>query len=123
MKIEIEAHRAMIAALRKGGARGAWLELLSEVLRVAGPKAEFVRHSERPWASVTFGGSRHSVRLVFVGAPAVADGERFVVALPDHEFNLRGRLVAEATIGAIDHDLTAGPRLTVDAELLVLDDA
>jgi hypothetical protein len=31
--------------------------------------------------------------------------------------------VADTTIVAVDHDLANGPRLTIEAELLVLEDA
>ena len=113
----------MIDALRREGARGPWLALLSALVALAGPGMQFLRHSERPWASATFSGARHNFALVFEGIEAVAAGEGFIAALPDHEFRLRAQLVADATITAVEHDLTAGPRLRVEAELLVLDEA
>lgn len=118
------AHRCpMIEALRREGARGPWLALLSELVALAGPEVQFLRHSERPWASATFSGARHNFALVFAGDEAIAAGESFIAALPDHEFHLRGQLVADATITAAEHDLTSGPRLSVEAGLLVLDEA
>ena len=113
---------AMIDALRREGARGTWLALLTELVHLAGSEVEFLSHSERAWSSATFSGARHGFHLAFQGVAAVAAGERFIAALPDHEFRLCGRLVADATITAAHHDLGNGPRLTVDAELLVLDE-
>jgi hypothetical protein len=113
----------MIDALRAEGARGPWLALLAQVVDLAGPSVQFLRHGERPWASATFCGARHSFALLFEGAQAVAAGEDFIAALPDHEFRLRGQLVADATITAAEHNLGSGPRLTVEADLLVLDEA
>lgn len=123
MLIEPARHCAMIEALRREGARGTWLALLKELADLAGPAIQFQRHSERPWSSATFSGARHSFRLAFEGIEAVTAGEALIAALPDHEFRVRGQLVADATISAAEHDLTAGPRLTVEADLLVLDEA
>ncbi|MET1756756.1 hypothetical protein ABVV53_15025 [Novosphingobium sp. RD2P27] len=122
MLVEPARHCAMIEALRKGGARGPWLGLLREVLALAGPEAQFLRHSERPWSSATFSGARHTVVLAFEGVSAVAQGEAFIAALPDHEFTLRGSLVADATISSAAHSVLPSPRLLLEAELLVLDD-
>jgi hypothetical protein len=114
---------AMIETLRREGARGPWLALLGELVALAGAGTQFLHHSERPWSSATFSGARHGFMLAFEGAEAVAGGERLIAALPDHEFNLRGRLVADATITAVEHSLVDGPHLTVETELLVLDEA
>jgi len=103
--------------------RGAWLRILNEVLTLAGPGATFQRHSEKPWASATFSGARHHIVLGFEGADAVMRGETYIDALPDHEFTIPGKLVADASIVAVDHTAGAQPRLTVEAELLVLDDS
>lgn len=89
---------------------------------LAGGQAEIVSHAERSWASVTFAGTRHSVGLMFDGAEAVAMGEAFIDALPDHEFTLPRELVADAAIVAVEHSLLPAPRLTVTCELLLLDE-
>jgi hypothetical protein len=123
MHVEATNHCAMIQALRREGARGAWLRLLTEVLRLAGPAAQFERHSERPWSSTTFSGARHTIRLSFKGAAQVGRGETFIACLPDHEFTLAGRIVADASVTSAEHSLIEGPSLVVEAELLVLDDA
>jgi hypothetical protein len=123
MQAEILSRHPTVDALRAMGARGPWIALLDAILKLAGSSALFAGHTERPWASVTFSGARHRFRFVFEGHPAVARGEAFLAALPDHPFDLRGQLVADTTIVAVDHDLANGPRLTIEAELLVLEDA
>lgn len=104
------------------GRRRPWRALLSAVTELAGGKAELLRHVERPWASVTFSGTRHTVILAFSGAEAVAAGEVFIAALPEHEFTMPGQLVADAAVTAVEHIALPGPRLTVEVELLLLED-
>ncbi len=97
---------------------------LREVVRLlAGNHATVVVHTERPWASVTFEGARHAFELAFEGPEAVAAGEAFIEALPDHEFVMPGQLVADASVTAVDHRLLPEPHLTVTCELLLLKDA
>lgn len=126
MHIDLVRDRSMMSALRgqpeRLTPRRPWLRLLSEVLKLAGDKAEFLRHSERPWASATFSGSRHRVLLVFMGHEAIAQGETFISALPDHEFTIPGHLVADATVVSVDHENGPVSHMTVEAELLLLED-
>lgn len=103
--------------------RRPWRALLKALAELAGDEAELLRHAERPWASVTFAGSRHTIALSFRGARAIAAGEAFVAALPGHEFALPGQLVAEATVVAAEHALLPEPALTVEVELLLLEEA
>lgn len=102
--------------------RGPWLRLLSEVLQMAGPNAAFLRHAERTWASATFTGARHTIALAFEGDEGVLPGETFIAALPDHEFTVPRHVVADATIVAVDHQHLPERRLTVEVELLLLED-
>ncbi|MDE2597283.1 MAG: hypothetical protein KGL44_10440 [Sphingomonadales bacterium] len=102
--------------------RSPWMQLLSAVLVLAGGKAELLRHAERGWASATFSGTRHTLALSFTGPEAVAAGEALIDALPDHEFTIHGQLVADAAVVSVDHRLDAGPCLTVELELLLLED-
>ncbi|MXO56547.1 hypothetical protein GRI36_06595 [Altererythrobacter gangjinensis] len=87
---------------------------------MAGGQAIINRYSEHAWASITFSGTRHSVRLLFEGAKQTEAGETFIANLPDHEFTLPGQLVADATIVSADHSLLPCPRLEVECELLLL---
>lgn len=123
MRYDPETHTAMQAAIGPSTARRPWLRLLSSVLSLAGTGAELLRHAERPWASATFSGTRHTIALSFRGDDAIAAGEAFVAALPDHEFAIPGQLVADAVIVAVDHALLPEPCMTIEAELLLLDDA
>ncbi len=99
------------------------MPLLNALLELAGGKAELLRHAERAWASVTFTGTRHEVTLAFAGAEAVAAGEAFIAALPDHEFAIPRQLVADATVLSVEHTHLPEPRLAVEAQLLLLEDA
>ena len=122
MQIDPAEDRTMMQTLRQHSARKPWLQLLTAVLHLAGGKAELLRHSERPWASVTFSGTRHTIALSFSGTEAVAAGEVFIVELPDHEFAISRQIVADAAITAVEHKTRPEPNLTVEVELLLLDD-
>lgn len=102
--------------------RTPWKALFDALLRLGEDRAEIVRHAERPWASVTFSGTRHTVALNFTGAAAVAAAERFIDALPEHEFAIPRQLVAEAAVVSVDHHLLPEAAMTVECELVLLDD-
>lgn len=96
---------------------------LREALMALGDfHGQVISHSERAWASITFAGARHTLALLFAGEEAIEPGERFIAALPDHEFALPGQLVADAAITQADHRLLPTPRLVVQCELLLLED-
>jgi hypothetical protein len=121
MQIDINADRQMMNKARAPHVRRPWLHLLSAVLQLAGGKAELLRHSERPWASVTFSGSHHTIALNFSGLEAIAMGEAFIAALPDHEFTLPRQIVADASVVTVDHAVSPEARLMVEVELLLLE--
>ena len=123
MQIDLTADAAMLSAARRHSRRTPWMPLLSALLELAQGKAELLRHSERAWASVTFSGTRHTVVLAFAGHAAVSTGENFVAALPDHEFTIPRQLVADAAVLRVDHTMLPEPRLEVEVELLLLDEA
>ncbi len=85
-------------------------------------KGEIRQHSERPWASITFNGTRHKLRIQFEGAEQVAVGESFIAQLPEHEFTIAGQLVAEAKIAQVDHQLSPTPQMQVECEILLIED-
>jgi hypothetical protein len=103
--------------------RGPSERLREALVALADGRASIVHHSEKSWASITFAGARHRLELVFEGALAIEAGERFIAALPDHEFAIPGQLVAEATVTAVDHRLAPEPRMAVTCEILLLADA
>ena len=96
--------------------------LLGALHALAGGQGIVLRHEERAWASITFSGARHTVTLRFDGDAAVAAGEQFIAALPDHEFAIPQRLVADAAIVAVRHALLPEPSLEVECEVLLLDE-
>jgi hypothetical protein len=123
MQLDPAIGNAMVEATRKYARRGPWMQLLSALMALAEGKAELVRHAERAWASVTFSGSRHSITLAFTGAEAVAAGEDFIEALPDHEFTIPRQLVADVVVLALDQVLLPEPRLEIAIEVLLLEDS
>jgi hypothetical protein len=115
-----DATQAMTRSVR--GARRPWMPLLSALLELAEGHGELVRHSERPWASITFSGSRHTVALIFAGAEAMAAGGRFIEALPEHEFEIPRHLVADAAVISVLQETLPQQRMSVEVELLLLED-
>lgn len=97
--------------------------LLRAVLALAGPHAELMEHSEAPWASVTFAGTRHAIVLRYQGWEACDAAEELMAALPEHEFTIPRTLVADAAVVRIDQTLLPEPEMTMELALLLLDDA
>lgn len=93
------------------------------VLALCDYRGQVITHSEKAWASITFAGARHTFALVFAGDEAIEAGERFIAALPEHEFTIPGQIVAEAAITEAEHRLLPHPRLAVQCELLLLEDS
>ena len=98
------------------------MQLLDAVMRLAGPHAELLRHAERPWASATFQGTRHTIALWFEGIEGAVPGEAFIAALPEHEFTISRQIVADAAVSEVDLEMLPRQRLTVEVELLLLED-
>jgi hypothetical protein len=115
--------QALDQALKAPRMRRPWLPLLAALLDLTQSKGELVSHGERPWASVTFSGTRHSLIFVFNGDEAIAAGEDFIACLPEHEFAIPGQLVADAAIVRVEHCALPALKLTVEAELLLLDES
>ena len=110
-------------ARRPAPARRSTGDRLREALLALGDfRGEVITHTEKAWASITFSGSRHSLALLFAGEEAVEAGERFIAALPDHEFAIAGQLVADATVTEAEHRLLPTARLVVQCELLLLEE-
>lgn len=97
--------------------------LREALLALAEQRGEVLIHREKAWASITFAGTRHTLSLRFTGSEAVAAGERFVAALPEHEFAIPGQLVADATVSEVEDRFLPEPLLVVGCELLLLEEA
>ena len=110
-----------IAAKSRAERRDPANQLLAALFALGGGHGALLRHDERKWASITFSGCNHSFSFRFEGEAGVAAGEAFVAALPEHEFAIPGRLVADATVIAAHHALLPAPLLEVECEVLLLD--
>lgn len=113
--------RTLAASARRKGRRP-WLSLLSALFELSDGEAELLRHGERNWASATFAGTRHTVALAFTGAAAIAAAEALIEALPDHEFNIPGQIVADANVLSVEQTTLPEPRMVLELELLLLED-
>lgn len=96
--------------------------LRDALLILADNQGVIMKHEEAPWSSITFTGSRHEVALAFEGHDAVEAGETFIAELPEHEFNIPGQLVADASVREVDHRFGAEERMVVTCVLLLLED-
>lgn len=68
------------------------------------------------WASATFTGARHLLRLSAPPSPALIV---WIAALPEAEFALRGHLVADLSVAAVHHD---GAEVAIELEVLTVED-
>ncbi len=103
--------------------RNATDHLHEAVVALGEHRGQVLAHREKAWVSITFAGTRHSFSMLFSGDDGVEAGERFIAELPDHEFAIRGQLVADASVIYTDHRLLPSPRLVVECELLLLEEA
>ena len=69
-----------------------------QLLSLLGPDAELVEAQERPWASATFSGARHSVTLQLRLDSADAPAPAALLTLADHEFALPAEIVADCAV-------------------------
>ena len=109
------------SCLQARGRRAPGERLAEALLILAGGRGRITRQSEANWASITFAGVRHSFDVVFEGEAAIELGEDFIAELPDHEFAIPGRLVADAEVTKVDHRAEP-PLMKVTCEVLLLDE-
>jgi hypothetical protein len=93
--------------------------LIEQISALTGPGTQLLHAQEREWASVTFSGARYRLELA-----VPQSGEQFlaaaIAALPEHEFTLRGVIVADCTAmigGLLPGD---GRRRAVTVEVLTV---
>lgn len=92
---------------------------LLHALRGILPDAEIRVIHERPWHSLTFSGAQICMSVVLRGDGHAAKAEALDQALPSHQFELQGQLVADiAVVERSGND--SETYLLIDA--LVLDD-
>ena len=88
--------------------------------RMGADAGELLVHAIRPWASVTFSGTRHEFSFAFDGASSVARGEALLEALSGDEWAVPGHLVADSEITQIERRCRP-PRLVIDFTVLLLE--
>jgi hypothetical protein len=96
--------------------------LREAVLALSDGQGSVLAHVEQPWASITFAGSRHRLRIAYAGPAGVEAGEMLIAELPEHEFALPGQLVADATVTGAEHTMLPEPQLVVECEILLLEE-
>ena len=118
MRAEFKSISGAARALKRDPAN----QLLAALYALGQGHGALLRHEDRAWASITFAGSRHALTFRFAGEAGVAAGEAFIAELPEHEFAIPHKLVADATVTAVRHTLLPRPCLEVECEVLMLDD-
>ncbi len=97
--------------------------LLAQLSELLGPASQLLHAQEREWASATFEGARHRFEFdVAAGGDAGADILRVADQLPEHQFRLRGEIVADctATLGGLVQSADATLRRLLIIELLTI---
>jgi hypothetical protein len=72
---------------------------LARAIEASGPAVTVARHEASGWASATFSGARHRLTIE---ARATTGFDRWLAALPEADFALRGHLVADVTVGSVE---------------------
>ena len=91
--------------------------LLGELKRRLGGAAAA---ETRPWASATFVGAQHHVRLTLEGETARAEARRWRRTIACEEFRLRGHLLASIAVTATR---TVAGGVLVEIDALTLEEA
>lgn len=95
--------------------------LIRAVLTLARGDAQLEEHRGTAWASATFTGMRHVMRVSLLGEDGVRTGEWLAGVLPDHEFRIKGHLVADITVTAIHRRTEGTPAMTMTIEALTVE--
>ena len=95
--------------------------LIRAVLTLAEGQAELEEHRDTSWASATFTGMRHVMRVSLTGEDGVRTGEWLASILPDHEFHIAGHLVADIAVSAVHRRAEGTPAMTLTIEALTVE--
>lgn len=95
--------------------------LIRAVLTLARGQAALEEHRGTAWASATFTGMRHVMRLRFEGDPAIATAGWLGRILPEHEFSISGHLVADIAVASTHRRHEGTPMLTMVLEALTVE--
>lgn len=72
--------------------------LIEQLEKLLGETCAVTLRREKPWASITFSGTRHYIEIRInarTDEPAIIE---LISALPDHEFDLPGYFVADTLV-------------------------
>lgn len=72
--------------------------LARQIEALAGGQARTTLKCERPWASITFAGTRHSFAIDWKDTIDTEEMQKLADALPDHEFSIPGHFVADMLV-------------------------
>ena len=72
--------------------------LISQLETLAGPDIRILLKKEKPWASITFSGTRHYLIIDATGNGGVQSMNRFIKRLPDQVFDLPDHFIADLLI-------------------------
>ena len=95
--------------------------LIRAVLTLARGDAQLEEHRGTAWASATFTGMRHVMRVSLLGEDGVRTGEWLASVLPDHEFCIRGHLVADIAVTAVHRRTEGTPAMMLTIEALTVE--
>lgn len=95
--------------------------LIRAVLSLGKGHAALEEHRGTTWASATFTGMRHVLRLRFDGEKAVATAHWLARILPEHEFTIAGHLVADIAITDTHRRCEGAPAMTLIVEALTVE--
>lgn len=72
--------------------------LASQIEALTGGRARVTLKRERPWASITFTGTRHVFAVDWLAAPNPEDRDNLATATAEHEFTIPGYFVADMLV-------------------------
>jgi hypothetical protein len=95
--------------------------LIRAVLSLAKGNGTLEEHRGTTWASATFTGMRHVMRLHFAGESAIAAAIWLSSILPEHEFAISGHLVADIAVTETHRRHEGAPAMTLTIEALTVE--
>jgi hypothetical protein len=93
--------------------------ILSSSFASFGARADVEEIASCRWASITFSGERHLIRLRIDGAEAEAAADAFLDGLAEREFELRGHIVADVAL--VSDEREDGPVVRLGLEALTVE--
>lgn len=94
------------------------------LLSLADGKGQLLSHSEAPWGSVTFSGTRYRMVVAFAGDQSVPTGEAWLASLgglgEGMDLHRDGELIADVAVLWSERTTWTTPRLTVHLEALTV---